>query len=622
MNYTFIFDSEEHEYVNETVLPLLKGKGIVSKSKVYDIDNPPELFAGESVLLYLADNQIKELLPLLQQKEITISTLPHPKANRFCRVTGVDKRLEKAVEHLIDNPKTIDLDLLYCNKQPVITSVVIGKAFQLATSYFFGSISIWKKIKSFLGIFLLMHPFKLELIQKNGNRIKTAVSGVVVTTHKKNSILSGYIPGESHVNDGLLHALLICPRSTWELLSFAFLSLWKKDKLPHFGAHIKTDKIIFSGSDDEDIVYTLDGVTHKLNEIEFEVKKKAVKVIAGSSLKIPEDTPPYNEVFKTEALPTGEAAMEISRKRIPFIRRASTEEFKELFNILRENAKLKSTYMVLMALSTSLAILGLFTNSSPVIIGAMILAPLMSPIISLSMASLRQDRRLILSSSYTILAGLGISIFFAVILTWITPIYTPNSEILSRTNPNLVDLGIAVISGIAGAYAHAREEVAKTLAGVAIAVALVPPLAVAGIGLGWMDWQIFSGALLLLFTNLTGMVLAGSVTFMVLGFSPFRLASRGIFISLIIVILFSIPLALSFKQMLFEHRIVRTLDGWETENVIIKDVRLKSNKPLNISVMFVSEKPLNDDAILTIKDKIEEKIGQKVELEIIIALQR
>ena len=78
------------------------------------------------------------------------------------------------------------------------------------------------------------------------------------------------------------------------------------------------------------------------------------------------------------------------------------------------------------------------------------------------------------------------------------PIDNLTAEMQSRISPTLLDLAVAVVSGIAGAYAHAKEEIAKSLAGVAIAVALVPPLSVAGIGVGWGDWDMASGAFLLL----------------------------------------------------------------------------------------------------------------------------
>jgi len=619
MNFTLIFDSGEKSFIEEKLLPLVQD--IISGSILFDSDNLPEIAPGEQLLLYLSDNQIKTLLPVLSSTKSVLAVMPHPGATRFCTITGVDPKVEKAVEHLKENSGTVELDLLYCNDRPVISSVVIGSTFQLATSNFFKKISIWKRVRNFIGIFLKLSPFKVEITQKNGNVIKTAVAGIIVSTHKNNSLLSGFIPEESFFNDGMLHALLVCPRSVMELIRYAISSLWDNNKLPGFGAHIKTDKLLLK-SPEGNLAFTEDGNTHSASEIEFEVKKKLIEVIPGSMLKIPEETPKSNEISKIQSLPGGEAANELSSGKLPFIRRASTEEFKDLFLIIRDNARLKSTYLVLMVLSTTLATLGLFANSSPVVIGAMILAPLMSPIISLSMASLRQDRRLVLNSSYTIIAGLGLSFAFAIFITLITPIHTPNSEILARTSPNLLDLGIAVISGIAGAYAHAREEVAKTLAGVAIAVALVPPLAVAGIGFGWMDWNIFSGAILLLFTNLAGMVLAASVTFMFLGFSPFRLATRAVFISFLIVILFSIPLALGFNRMIYEHKVVQTLDGWATEEAVIRDVHVQSIKPLRLSIRIVSSNPLDDKEIDNIKNQIEEMVGQTVELEITTSMHR
>jgi len=252
----------------------------------------------------------------------------------------------------------------------------------------------------------------------------------------------------------------------------------------------------------------------------------------------------------------------------------------------------------------------------------MILAPLMSPIISLSMGTLRQDKGLITNSIRTIFAGLGLAFLFAVLLTLVTPIHSAGSEILARTRPNLLDLGIAVVSGIAGAYAHAREEVAKTLAGVAIAVALIPPLAVASIGIGWADWGIFWGASLLLTTNLAGMVLAASATFLLLGFSPFKLARKGMMISLLLVLVLSIPLALGFKQMVYGHKLSRQLEGLHTEVAVVKEVHVQRVSPVRLSLKLVSVSPVTETEIDTIKKMIEELINDEVEIEVVNAILR
>ena len=347
-----------------------------------------------------------------------------------------------------------------------------------------------------------------------------------------------------------------------------------------------------------------------------------LQLYPGALLELPEQDAKKGELIKTKALAGEQTAKELTGRTIPLIRQASTEEFKELFQLLRQNAKLKSSYLVLMVLSTMLATFGLFANSSPVVIGAMILAPLMSPIISLSMGALRQDKSLITQSAQTILTGMGIAMLFAVILTWFTPIQSAGHEILSRTRPNLLDLGIAVISGIAGAYAHAREEVAKTLAGVAIAVALIPPLAVSAIGLAWLDWEVALGALLLLITNLAGIVLAGSFTFMLLGFSPFKLATRGMLISLLVVLLLSIPLALSFSQMVRVHRFTREMEKMEYKGLQIKDVQVQTLNPLRIGVKLVTEEPLNTDQLDAFKLDVEKHLERDVELEVVLALER
>ena len=626
MKFTLVYDAREEADVRETLLPLVED--VISGSKAFSEEDVPQVSPDEHVLLYLADHQIKVFLTSLGETDVTLAVLPHPGAERFCAITGAGSVLGKAVAHLKevtgqaeDGADRVEMDLLHCNGRQVFSSVVIGSTFLLATSKFYKSIGFWKRTRNFLGSFLKLRMFKLEITKKDETKIKTAVSGIVVVPYRTDSLLSRFIPEQAFFNDGMFHSLLICPRSIMELLSYLIRSIWKKDQLPGLGAHIKTDKIRFTGPEGK-LHFTEDGDSHAASEIVLEVKKRHLRIIPGPQLDIPEEGPKTNEIFLTKALPSGEAVNELCRGKLPLLRRASTDEFKDLFQILRDNARLKSSYLVLMVLSTVLATLGLFADSAPVVIGAMILAPLMAPIISLSMASLRQDRRLVLDSTYTILAGLGLSFAFAVAITWLTPIHSANAEILARTNPNLLDLGIAVVSGVAGAYAHAREEIAKTLAGVAIAVALVPPLAVAGIGLGWMNWSIFSGAALLLVTNLAGMVLAGSLTFIVLGFSPFRLATRGVFISLVIVIIFSIPLGFGFSHMVEEHNVVRTLDGWQTEEVIVRDVRVRSIRPLRMSVTLVTPKPLDLEEIECIKTRIEDRLARPVELEINTALHR
>lgn len=147
----------------------------------------------------------------------------------------------------------------------------------------------------------------------------------------------------------------------------------------------------------------------------------------------------------------------------------------------------------------------------------------------------------------------------AAAMAGVIPLHHVTGEIAARLNPNLLDIGVALVSGVAGAYAHAREEAARSLAGVAIAVALVPPLAVSGIGLGWGEWAVFQKSFLLFLTNLFGIVLAGNLTFLLLGFGPFRLAQRGLLTALALVGVVSLPLGVGFSRMIEQNAIVRAL---------------------------------------------------------------
>lgn len=237
------------------------------------------------------------------------------------------------------------------------------------------------------------------------------------------------------------------------------------------------------------------------------------------------------------------------------------------------------------------------------------------------MGVLRQDKKIMQDSLVTIGSGILFSYIAAIILTLITPLYAINSEISSRLEPNLLDLGVAVISGIAGAYAHANTAIAKTLAGVAIAVALVPPLAVSAIGLGWGEWKVFFGAFLLLVTNLTGMVLAGSFTFLLMGYSPFRIAKKGLLISLAIVLSVSVPLGYGFIQVVRENKIVNSVNKMEVNEMKIKQVEVINKKPLKLALKVVADHNPSDEEIRLIKTEIEEKLGKKVELEMTFSLE-
>jgi len=180
-------------------------------------------------------------------------------------------------------------------------------------------------------------------------------------------------------------------------------------------------------------------------------------------------------------------------------------------------------FWTLLVLSVIIATLGVLADSTAVVIGAMLVAPLMTPIMGLSAAIVNGWMRRVAASFATVVGGVAVAIAVAWVVTVWTPQLVPlstNSQILSRVNPTLIDLLIAVAAGAAGAYATVDRRVSSSITGVAIAVALVPPLGVVGIMLQAGSWEDALGAFLLFATNLVSIILVGALVFLVTGLTP------------------------------------------------------------------------------------------------------
>lgn len=183
---------------------------------------------------------------------------------------------------------------------------------------------------------------------------------------------------------------------------------------------------------------------------------------------------------------------------------------RNLRKAVHEDAQLTSGYMLMCALSAGIATLGLLQSSTAVVIGAMLISPLMSPIAALGFGFASIDGDRIREAVRVVAVGAGIGILTAIVITWISPIRNATPEILARTQPTLLDLAVALFSGIAGGYATVIQK-GGTAIGVAIATALMPPLAVLGYGIGVLQIQFALGALLLFLTNLAAITFSFAV---------------------------------------------------------------------------------------------------------------
>ena len=179
-------------------------------------------------------------------------------------------------------------------------------------------------------------------------------------------------------------------------------------------------------------------------------------------------------------------------------------------------------FYVLISLSAIIAGLGLITNSGAVVIGAMLVAPLMSPMVGAGLAMVLGDVRFLRLALGAVLRGalLAVALGALVGIFQIGNDLTP--ELMARTQPSLLDLLIALFSGMAAAYALSKSNAAAALPGVAIAAALVPPLATAGITFTAGYYVESLGALLLFITNFIAITVAAALVFLILGFRPVR----------------------------------------------------------------------------------------------------
>lgn len=611
-----IYDPAEEEAVRGELLPQL-GSARVRCLPATD-DAVADLHDGTLVVTYLGDAPLARILELACERSWVIGLLPHPAMILARRAFGVAERPEDAIDDILQADGHRSLDLFTCNGTPVFANVIVGDPAPLSDDPTAGGLRrLWSRLRVAKSVTLR----RFEITTEGGNELDTVALGVMAFETVGKSILARDLVKDAHPRDGMLHALVLAPRSLSEIAGVWLRALLRRGETrsrPACIGHIRTSSLVIRVPGG--VCFNRDGSVDEAEDIELRVAAGALHMLPPRHLPEPGGAPETREIFRTQGLPTGEVRDALVSRPLPWRRYAATEEFRDLFQLLRENARASASYLTLMVLSSLLATFGLFSGSGPVIIGAMILAPLMAPIIALAMGVLRQEERFIVRSLET--AGLGgaLAIGSAAALTVVTPLQTVNAEIAARLHPTLLDLGVAVISGVAGAYAHARAQVARSLAGVAIAVALVPPLAVSGIGLGWMDWSVFSGAFLLFFTNLSGMVLAAALTFYVLGFSPFRRARRGLLVSLAVALVISVPLAKTFRGMVDEHRAISALDGWTVAGVTLQDVTVRVGDPLHVRATLISSRPVEALTLEAVRSAMEERMGRTVRLEAIVAV--
>lgn len=563
---------------------------------------------------------IKDILRFSMTYGFSVGLVPTAEQINLVRFYGFPKKIDDAIDLALraDAP---GIDLTLCNNQIMLFKATIGGIPLIDSALDAGRLKI---LSAAIERFFKFRLFGFRLATASGKKITTAASGCMILQHHRGSFASRLIDHDSRITDGMISTVVSAPLSVLDYLKFlAILLLMPKglEKLPQGIGYIKSEKITIETDYPIDVI--VDGECATQTPLRCESHPAALHLNMGDVL-FDESNPiqPPQEQLKVDGLPRGKELDRIrKKKKIPFFSYASEERFRDLFISLRDDAQISGIFITLMILSTMLATVGLYQNSTAVIIGAMLLAPLMAPMVSLSMGVLRGDDVMYKKSIGKILVGIVIALLASALIALLFPHEPVTGEMQARLNPTLLDLVVAIISGIAAAYSKSFKEIIQSLAGVAIAVALVPPLAVAGTGIGRLDFHFFSEAFLLFATNLVGIIMAATLTFRILGYSPAVKAKRHFGVVFMLLLLIAIPLYISYEHIV--EKIV-TEESWKHERflvngkyIIIKNAQMTPHKGKSIIVMdILARELLTRKDLAVLKKKIEANFSKKIIIRI------
>ncbi len=311
----------------------------------------------------------------------------------------------------------------------------------------------------------------------------------------------------------------------------------------------------------------------------------------------------------------------------------------EIIDSLDDSAKLDSDYLLLVVLSCIIASFGLVVNSTAVTIGAMLIAPLMGPILGMSLALVRGDLHRLAQAITTLLIGVAMAILISVVIGNVVSRSKANGflaelprEMMNRTEPTLFDLVVAMAGGFLAAYALTQPRLSPTLPGVAIATSLMPPLCVVGLGISQGETGVSNGALLLFLANFVAIVFSSAVVFVLAGFGPLAfherrtVISRTFVISSISLVLITIPLANFMVRIADDARTSQTVRETLSEQFaqisadaqVVEFDQEKQDGNLHVNVTVRTPREFTYNETSRIQRILASKLGTPVALELLI----
>lgn len=311
--------------------------------------------------------------------------------------------------------------------------------------------------------------------------------------------------------------------------------------------------------------------------------------------------------------------------------RAFRQSDKNLLQVQQVRAELldESTpnlsFLILIVSSCAIATFGLLSNSAAVIIGAMIIAPLMLPIRGVAFGALAGDALLLRRGIISILVGTLLAFSLACGLGWLVGIAHFGSEVLARGEPTLLDLGVAVVAGGISGYAKVQPKISGSLAGTAIAVALMPPICVIGLGASQAIWSLSWGATLLYLTNLLGIILSCMLTFLLTGYASFARARNALLLTLSFTAVLLVPLGVSFGQLVKQAQLEASLrEALLNRTITFQRIELLSSHtnwltaPPEVRLNVRAKELITPRQVGLLEDFLKAEMGQAFTLVIVV----
>ena len=267
---------------------------------------------------------------------------------------------------------------------------------------------------------------------------------------------------------------------------------------------------------------------------------------------------------------------------------------------VRSNVPFRGPTVYILFIAIIIASIGLNVNSIPVIIGAMLISPLMSPIIGFGLDLGTNDRQLVLSSLKNLGIMVAISLLASTLYFLLTPLEIDNpTELLARTKPTIYDVMIALFGGLAGVLEISRKEKGTVLSGVAIATALMPPLCTVGYGLANLNWQNAVGALYLFFINSVFIALAAYITVQYLHYPKLQDTNgkhgQRVIMSGVLVLILIVPSVFTAYNVIRENNFSKNATRFVKKNqsigkTYIYDYQVNTNKtPYTVDLRLAGE---------------------------------